>query len=535
MTQLYKRYWEFDNAGRHDSAVAVCRRLIEVGGRAMSMKPDSILYSYYGKAYGGVGWNLMMMGQLDEGLKYSQLAYDKLTAFYGPYHVRISEVLVGISFNYVARGDYEKGIKYSFKCLDVLNHVFPNDHYYFGNKYYNLGNMYFQQEKYDLALYYFNMANENKLKNRGHPFHAVDMARCHIKKKEFDKALTLIDESLSHFSGIERFWPILVNAYQLKGIALAAMGKEELARQALEQSLKISYIPSYDSGAVNDATTYLELAKIAARSGDPENAELLFQKAIRLWESNAGEGHSQALAAKIELGIFYTQQQRWQEAFETFQKVEQTLLRNGTIHRSGTQGEGELIPSPLLLQVGLLQAKNYYAQYQVTGSRDYLFQSFSRLKEAIELIDRFRQSYSWENSKQQIQQRALPLIEAGVNRALDLYALTDDAQYLDRAFSFIEKSKAIILYEERRERASMRALLPPDLQAREAELADRMAMYEKLIFDENSRGERRDTVKLFYWNAQLLQLQESKDSLDQYLPRTYTAYAKAIRKSPRPA
>jgi hypothetical protein len=90
-------YWRYENNDLHDSAIYACNKIIELGKEILPFRYDSVLFERYGKAFGGIGYSMMNLGDNDNALKYAIQSYDTLRSKFGENHIRITEVLVVIA------------------------------------------------------------------------------------------------------------------------------------------------------------------------------------------------------------------------------------------------------------------------------------------------------------------------------------------------------------------------------------------------------------------------------------------------------
>jgi CHAT domain-containing protein len=84
----------------------------------------------------------------------------------------------------------------------------------------------------------------------------------------------------------------------------------------------------------------------------------------------------------------------------------------------------------------------------------------------IELADDIRADYFSDEAKLTLANDAKPALEKAIGLCQKLYAKTQDKQYLEQAFGFVEYSRSMVLYEN----ARLENQLPSDLKAENEEL-----------------------------------------------------------------
>ncbi|MFQ5447083.1 MAG: tetratricopeptide repeat protein, partial [Saprospiraceae bacterium] len=155
MWVLWEQYWFYDDNNRYDSAIAICKQMIDAGKPMMEFRYDSTIYEKYAKAYGGIGYNLIEKGMLDEGISQTNKAIELITNRFGENHVRNTELCSAATVYYTRKGDYEQALHYCDKSLEIRKKVFKSNHYYVGNILNNYALVYEEKGDYDKAIEYF--------------------------------------------------------------------------------------------------------------------------------------------------------------------------------------------------------------------------------------------------------------------------------------------------------------------------------------------------------------------------------------------
>ena len=129
------------------------------------------------------------------------------------------------------------------------------------------------------------------------------------------------------------------------------------------------------------------------------------------------------------------------------------------------------------------------------------------------LTDRLRFSVLADDSKINLARQIKVAFEEAIKVCLRLYEETGEQAYAERAFSFAEKSKAIVLLEAIKEtRARHFAGLDAADLKREKELKQSIAELELNIYREQ-RQDRIDQGKLQQWNQELIAANETYEQL----------------------
>ncbi len=103
------------------------------------------------------------------------------------------------------------------------------------------------------------------------------------------------------------------------------------------------------------------------------------------------------------------------------------------------------------------------------------------------------------------------------------YEKTDNQKYLEKAFEISERSKSASLLKAIRERNAMKAAVPEELMNEERQLEKDISFYE-LKCAEEKNSESPDSVKLDFWEKNLLSILDKKDALLKTFEKNYPSY-----------
>ncbi len=135
-----------------------------------------------------------------------------------------------------------------------------------------------------------------------------------------------------------------------------------------------------------------------------------------------------------------------------------------------------------LINVLHLKAQSLIALYQNTQKKNYLRQAWNNLNSAIALIEETRINYGSEEDKQFLLKECYPIFE----QAMFAGHLLGPGYYPD-LLEITEKSKAVLLVDQHRERNAFReANIPDSLLLRESQLKAAIIQIEDAIWQENN-------------------------------------------------
>ncbi|TNE67498.1 MAG: CHAT domain-containing protein [Bacteroidetes bacterium] len=149
--------------------------------------------------------------------------------------------------------------------------------------------------------------------------------------------------------------------------------------------------------------------------------------------------------------------------------------------------------------------------------------ALSAFEIAAGVLDSMRAEYQ-EGARQFWNEAARPIMEDAVGVAMQLYRLKGELDYLEKAFQFAEKSKALLLAEALRESAAReKAGIPDSILQQEKDLKISIAFYKKEIFSAQQSA-KPDRDRILLWETQILELRRTYEALLQKLEREYPEY-----------
>jgi len=143
---------------------------------------------------------------------------------------------------------------------------------------------------------------------------------------------------------------------------------------------------------------------------------------------------------------------------------------------------------------------------------------------ALDMADFLRLGFRYESSKYVVGATYQKMNERVIELAHSLYEETGEEQWLERAFTFSEKSKALVLLESIKEFAARNSVgIPDSLLEEEKRLRQEMDFYEERVLEASRLGEE-DSVKLEGWRQKMFGLRESYTRLLERLESEFPAY-----------
>ena len=139
-----------------------------------------------------------------------------------------------------------------------------------------------------------------------------------------------------------------------------------------------------------------------------------------------------------------------------------------------------------------------------------------------------RQEYETEGSRQLLSTKAVAVYEQTIKLALRLYEHSQDIAFLEQAFQYSEKNKALLLLEAlviQAEAGQQSVFSVPDqLREKEKSIKAQLIFYERKIFEEQTKGNQQDSVKTGRWKQSLADFRSQYEQLRFQIKKEYPDY-----------
>ncbi|NUO01163.1 MAG: CHAT domain-containing protein [Saprospiraceae bacterium] len=364
---------------------------------------------------------------------------------------------------------------------------------------------------------------------------------------------------------------LAAEAYSDLGILYETMGRHEAAMASCRKGLMLPDLDYVAKGLLcgNYAKACLAANKLRDAERYARNAENHFGKAVTEYQFTYAR-HYQAIIWSL-LGNIYHQMKRTPEADRAFGTAFQTFTELYGQRNSRDIGKLLISRGKIFMETDPDQALAYFQQalqsvlenFSPQDFRDNppaasfyaentLMEALSGKAEALRIRFRqcgepedlqaalechelifeaeklLRQSYHYESSKLNNIEESYERCEHAIAIALQLWQLTGDASYKNQAFTFAERSRAILLMEAfRKADAENVAGIPQETQSQESQLQADVALAEERLFQAGLRGlpeSELQRLKTTLWNARQTYatwMQEIEAAYPQYYNLKY--------------
>lgn len=569
---------ELLDKAKYDSSITLFQKSIEVYKNLLEQNDEQKLWIKYLQAKNSVGYILCLLGKYDESFKYltetrtlciEKLGENNLTAaqiyqssgiYYdytedlnkslemfqkalelrinllGENHSDVADTYNSLGIIYSKRSNKEKALQYFFKSLGIRKNIYGDEHSLTAASYNNIGIHYFDKGDYGKALEYYQRSLNIRLKILGehHPLTASNfnnIGNCYNNMDEYDKAEEMHLKSLSIRKSVLGEKHNLV-ATSYNNLGLVYWKKKELKKAldyfttALNLRLEI-----FKQNHPSVAQSYMNIGLIYYDMKNYDKAVEQFSKSLAVWK-NLGESKLIDISKTYQnISEAYYKKSEYDSALIAIQKsiIESVMDFNDNNvdvnpHLNYVKSEVRLLNS-LKIKSKILLA---IAENQKIGNEkqiEILVKSFEVMSLADSLIDKMIRAFENENSKYFLGEKSSSIFEQAVETSLRLYNLTGNNSYKERAFYFIEKSKATVLQQGILEsKAKQFANISAEILEKEKTITEDLFFYESQLQLELQKKSKLDSLKVFDYQNKVFELKNQYKKLISEIEYNYPVY-----------
>lgn len=477
----------------------------------------------------------------------------------------------------LAKKNYDKGIDfgrngildsafyYTSKAIKQLEKIQPTDSIFLANSYQSLGiinklfgkyneaiacyseaeHIYIEKKNSVLAFVYGNKANIFYIQqdySRAEDFQKQairileldsvryrnqlgnfynNLANVYKKKHEYNKAIQFYKKNIKDKSKSDSYVSFgnLAICYQNLNNPEKAEHYFQLATETVREKYK-----NFNSKVAQQLMYY---AIFLGNQQQPEKSKEMFDEALQIYEHNFGKKHPEISSCLNAIGEMYLENNNPDSALLYFQKSIVAIVPDF----EDTNLESNPSINNTSSEIHLLRSlKNKAIALQIKASQNNSINEYKLSLEASEyatkLFTKIRKGYVSEESKLFLANNEFKNLSTAVETCYNLFNLTKDPLYIEKAFYYSESGKASVLIETiKNSKALNIGGIPDSLLNLEKELEKNIWSYEELIYEENNKT-TPDKNKLEYWNRFLFNHKQEYSELLQFLETNFSNYHK---------
>ena len=427
-------------------------------------------------------------------------------------------MLNNLSVYHYSRGVYDKASQLMKQALEIQQSQSSPDPQILGKVYNNLGIFSRKKGDYAEAIRYYQFALMEKLKlfcpdpaSIANSYHAIGVAF---------KEAHQIDSALSQFERCLIYLPAEKSNLRLFTAChrnMATCYIDQAAYPEAEKHLQLCLKQPLSKDLL--ANTYLGLAKLKEALGEDTEAISYFEQALNLKKELFPDllFHPEVAAIYAQIGNIRSKNEAWKKALDVYHQALCKLGRKSLGEDMLSLPPLDQMVDPHALPILVARGKALTEIYQNEKNEAYQLAALENYQVAAHLIDSLRNTYRQADSKLLLMADAWPIYERGIDLHINLYEQTGEEKYLETAFAFSERSKAILLYESlHTSRALQGEGLPDSLAEREQDLSADIRFLEKQLTRERRQGKRKNIEKVERLEKRVFLLRNKyQDFLDQ--------------------
>lgn len=552
----------FLNQGNHNPAIDAFNKSVKIRTRISGETDTNLVLTY-----NNLGITSYYLGLYSQAMSYYQKAINiiELDEISENRHVGFCFLNIGIL--YATIGDYNLAGQYFSKAQNVFEQIYDPDDISLGRFYMNFGRMVYLSGQTDRAIEYYDRAEAIFQKGSGPDNISIGViylnkANIYNSLADYERAFNYNNRAIAIFkSNLKPDHPNISVAYLNMGYYYEKKEDYPKAIEYYQKSINVERITP------SNIATYRNMANLYSLLADDNQAEFFFKKAIDQSIGIFGAKHTETALSYVTYSRFLTEKKRFNESHDLLLKAKKIYLEklgsddrdySNTLFRIGSnyfeKGDltmalstlqesiislainfsdsdpqqnphpDQLLPDQYLINSLQLKAKTLHELYNRDEQISHLITSLATYDLSSKLINKIRSAYLSNESKLIITGITSEILIGALDCSLDLYKITDDKAYLEKAFEYSEKGKAAVLLASLNDlEARQLARVPELIQKFERDLTLSLDSYNQLIHEERLLS-KPDEKKINLWQSITFNLNQRYDSLINAIYKQYPEY-----------
>ena len=474
-----------------------------------------------------------------------------------------------LALPFAIRQDFERAKKHLFRSVSILNRQHDDNKPDLARNYNNIGRIYLKTGNLDSANLYYKKAENIRATNvqgneAGLAIVYLNLGELHITKSNLAKARMYFEKARALYQKTEPIQEIKIHKIYLNlGFTYRIEEDYHPAISHFKKALQSSDYMTVGKASRNLANCYFEMQ-------EPDSATFFFKKSLNTFRNRKGGKYDLALsylyygnflveqkndkalyylqkAKDMMVGIFgdfhrdvaiantylakyyFFRKQDYQQALTHAQQALMASVNNFDNPDPTVNPDLEkMVNKNHLITAISLKGKIFYTKGVQNNDINDLEKSFHTFRQAIELINRIRLSYTYESNKLSITEKSQEEYNWILKVLQELYNRSGDKKHLASIFRYMEKGKsAVLLSSITDSKAKITANLPDSIIEKEKWLRTRINGFKNLVYEERQKkATNRNEQKIDEWEGIIFEHQQQYDSLEEYIRQKYNRYYK---------
>ena len=484
---------------------------------------------YIGDLYNNIGGVYTDLGHRYEARKYLERALEIRMTHHGEDSLSIAVTHYNLGLSCIYFGENRSSLQHFMKAMPVYLRKYGDNGTRVAQLYTNVGILYRDLGDYDHAKDYFYRAIVIHLENHGEKYWNLAYPYANLGEvfiltgekdlalEYYQKTLTLCEENPSYLKRLESIANGMLAKFYVE---TGEYGKSlPYAYKAID-IIKETYYDEHPR--LNDY--YRIIGDTYRKQGDFTTANQWFEKALENVTAAYGFIHPKLAEVYRKQADIYLEMKDYEKALQVLQAGIQTISpqfkRNDDLHYPGVDA---VLDEKMYLHLIADKGQVFQKRAENSSNPDNdLKVALEHYVLAAEIIDHIRRGYLSESSKLFLQQNAVSVYEKAIAACYQLHRITHEADYLEKAFFFMEKSKASVL-SEALQASELNAVqgVPSHILEKEKELNRYIKSLELQLAD--AQAYEHDSVQMAL-GKELFRAKISNDSLIQVIKQNHPDY-----------
>ncbi|NND32160.1 MAG: CHAT domain-containing protein [Saprospiraceae bacterium] len=401
------------------------------------------------RPYMGLSAAYQTLGHVKLQREFQYKSHELILAHHGPNHVRTAISFSNMGSTAAQFGDYLNALDYYHRALPILQIEHPQGHERISGLLVNMGIAYSHLDDIEQAIEYFHKAIHMDILLGGEnhwvlAYNYLDLGQAYGKIGQDTSAMHYIQKSI----------PIAIDndLYEVHGTSLYELGRLAAAQDREDQALDYFYsaidviINSLSKDHHSLALNYTGIADIQFAHRQFSNAESNYNLSLNILSNAYGKRHPRLAEVFAKKSRLFLAQDRFDLAHEAIMKGLKSIDVDSSNHDQ-ENASWSTLSLPKLLDLKLGKADIFQRQFEVEKDIGRLSSALSLYEEADQIINHLRRGFINNASKAFFQEKSIQIYDRALQVCLKLGDLTGNEIYLERAFSFSEQNKSILLGE----------------------------------------------------------------------------------------
>lgn len=423
---------------------------------------------------------------------------------------------------------FDETITYGSAIIEDIQLRSSTDSSKLGTALLKVGAAYVAKKDFYQSQSYLNRASSifeqlQSIRSRAEVWH--EKGKLYKYLKQYPAAIDAYKEAIALTQSIENEY-MTANFRHNLALVYIEMENHEKALEYFQKTLDF-YEPLEKSKGtwLRLATVFGQMSRAYLGLNDWEQALSFNTKALELRNEYLGTAYHPHLAASFDnRGDIFFQQKRYGDALEQYHQGLQSLIPDlqDDVEKNPNFGQQSIVYPTQLFTLLFSKAKTFQALAENENDESEYSQMALKTYQVLDtLIVKIRKEFKEEGSGYSLVEEAIPVYEAAIWQSLQLYEQTEDAQYLETAYSFCAKNKAILLLESWQNEQAKSAGIPSSLLKKERKLKEQIQALETAIYELAGGKEKQ---KLAAKEQQLFETKRIHHQLIADFEEDYPAY-----------